>query len=116
MHTAGSFFVLLFLVLVLFFIITAGYVFGKVVRGVFYLLANIVTLGQYSRRPVGQTNAPRPNAFGTNGFASFPTSQPPQHPGEPSMFCQTPGCYRENPVSARFCRHCGQQFPMQHRI
>ena len=45
------------------------------------------------------------------GRFNGPPPIPAQWAGAEITLCRVPGCCHMNPVSARFCRHCGHAFP-----
>ena len=50
-----------------------------------------------------------------HGPGTIPPMPSPAFNG--SIVCDKQNCFHENPVGARYCRHCGQAFPLQpHRV
>ena len=100
-----------------------GHAISVIIRGIFTMFANILTLGHYGRRRtealsrLNRLKQHRSPVLAGNAPGAFhPAHRYPMYLSEPVIYCQIPGCHRDNPVSARYCRHCGHQFPLQHQV
>jgi hypothetical protein len=79
-------------------IVLGGWVLGRIARAIGLMLGLIPPRPVMMAPPMRRVMSPSP-------------MRPVPPPGY--IQCRVPGCRHANPMSAKFCRHCGHAFPMR---